>query len=450
MNNPLNAAYLSGRTPDALWDLGDASGSTMRDVSGNAHDGSYSGSPTLGSTGVDLDSDTAVAFPGNVANYGSVPAGSWMDRTATLGLGIWFKTTSSAAQFMVQRWEDSGGSAQIWGMDLQASDVIRNYIRLAGVNRIASTTIENLRDGNWHLAGMDYDGASMDLLVDGRYVSRQAFTGSLLTGSGIDVYVGRRNGNGTSPFNGSLAKAYFGDPLGEQGWLNLYQRGMRKRTRFYFPSSTTQSMTPAFDSMWEQTGSAARRLMVTTKSNTALAGTSISDSAATGTEDVLHRQYIAVNNPFTRHGTLSGTFSFAMRPSEGNAAADAYLQIVVKIIKPDGTLRGVAYAGHTATTVVTTGGAVNCELPTGNQSRYLLNIALTDTAYQAGDILVVELGARYNQATATTYTTAVRTGDPTGTVEHTMTNADAADRVPFIEFSQELPVEPRDGWGIAA
>lgn len=454
MNTRLNDAYLAGRTPDVLWDLGDASGSTMRDVSGNGRSGVYNGSPTLGDPGVDLDSDTAITLPGVVTNYGFASQAAWMERGDSIGVGIWFKTTSAANQYLVQRWEDAGGTVQIWGMDLQTSDVFRYYNQTAGVNKIVSTTLKNLRDGLWHLAGFEFDrtAGTLNGFMDGRLVqqSTPGSSGAMSTTSGVGIAVGRRNSTAGSGFNGSLSKVLIGDPIGEQGWLNLYQRGLRKRTRWYFPSSTTQALTPGYESSWESTASAARRLLSLTKTNTSLAGTSISDTAAAGTEDILHRQFIATNNPFTRHGTLSGTFSIAMRPSEGSASADAYLQVVVKIIKPDATLRGVAFAGHTATTVVATAGAVNQELATGNGSRYQKDIALTDTNYQAGDILVIELGVRYNQATTTTYTSAIRAGDPTGTFEHTLTDADTADRVPWIEFSQDLPVDARDGWGIAA
>ena len=52
-------------SPDFYWRLGDASGPTAKDSSGNQLDGSYSGGETFGQPGaVPGTSDTAVLFDG--------------------------------------------------------------------------------------------------------------------------------------------------------------------------------------------------------------------------------------------------------------------------------------------------------------------------------------------------------------------------------------------------
>lgn len=72
-----SAAVLAD-SPVGYWRLGDASGTTMADSSGGGHDGTYTGSPTLGATGLLTgDSDKAVVFNGS-SQYAQVPAGAWM------------------------------------------------------------------------------------------------------------------------------------------------------------------------------------------------------------------------------------------------------------------------------------------------------------------------------------------------------------------------------------
>src|SRR4051812_8284116 len=69
-------------SPLAYWRLGDASGTTMVDSSGNARDGAYTGSPTLGTTSLLLsDADTAVTLNGST-QYASVADAAWMDASS--------------------------------------------------------------------------------------------------------------------------------------------------------------------------------------------------------------------------------------------------------------------------------------------------------------------------------------------------------------------------------
>jgi hypothetical protein len=76
-----SAAVLAD-SPLAYYRLGEASGTTMTDSSGNSRNGTYAGSPTLGAPGlVTGDSDTAVTFNGT-SQQAQVAFGSWMNTTA--------------------------------------------------------------------------------------------------------------------------------------------------------------------------------------------------------------------------------------------------------------------------------------------------------------------------------------------------------------------------------
>jgi hypothetical protein len=73
--------------------LGEASGTTAADSSGNSHAGTYAASPTLGATGLIAgDSDTAVTFNGS-SQYVSIDNSSgWADGTSFTA-EIWVKAS---------------------------------------------------------------------------------------------------------------------------------------------------------------------------------------------------------------------------------------------------------------------------------------------------------------------------------------------------------------------
>jgi hypothetical protein len=92
------AAAVFTDTPAAYWRLGEPSGTTANDSSGNGNTGTYIGSPTLGSIGLLAgDSNTAVTFNGtsqwvDVGNASVIQVG-------TGSVEAWFKTSSPGTAF---------------------------------------------------------------------------------------------------------------------------------------------------------------------------------------------------------------------------------------------------------------------------------------------------------------------------------------------------------------
>jgi hypothetical protein len=92
-------------SPSAYWRLGETSGTSAHDTSGNGHDGSYvniygPSTPALGEPGALVgDTDTAVRFP-----YGQqkdVRAGFWSGlNSATFTLEAWVNTTATSLQLV--------------------------------------------------------------------------------------------------------------------------------------------------------------------------------------------------------------------------------------------------------------------------------------------------------------------------------------------------------------
>lgn len=207
-------------------------------------------------------------------------------------------------------------------------------------------------------------------------------------------------------------------------------------TRFYPHATATPGISPGF-AAWDRTTDAARRTLARTKQNSALTNTAKQAGATSAAWDVLHWQFVSEGLPSA--GTLSGTVEAWFMGFESAAQADSTPQLVVKVYDSTGTtLRGTALAEGTHTAVTfefadTASPGRQRRYPEGSQST-----TLTDTAYQSGDVIVVEVGIRHQGAGGSTQTATVRIGDPTATADLSGVDANTTDGVPWIEFSADL------------
>lgn len=208
------AALMASLGLDWWGRFGEASGATTLTDAAGGHNGTWTGSPTLGVAGlITGDSDTAVTLDGTGAQYGNVPYGSWLNRTTGLSMGVFYKTTDTGINYLLQRWGAAGGS-QVFGLDLQASNVARGYIRTAAVNRILAPSVTGLRNGSKHLLAIDWDGSTLRLLSDGAQVDSVAAAGTPQNPLAGDLEVGRRSaGTASDSMNGTLDEGWFGPSL---------------------------------------------------------------------------------------------------------------------------------------------------------------------------------------------------------------------------------------------
>jgi sulfur relay (sulfurtransferase) complex TusBCD TusD component (DsrE family) len=92
---PYESAVL-GDSPAGYWRLGESSGTTAVDLSGNGHDGSFVGAPALGVPGaVAEDPNTAVAFNG-ASQYAQVPYTAALNPAAPFTVEAWAKVSGGA------------------------------------------------------------------------------------------------------------------------------------------------------------------------------------------------------------------------------------------------------------------------------------------------------------------------------------------------------------------
>lgn len=150
-------------SPAGYWRMGEASGTTMVDSSGNGNNGTYLNGPLLGQAGALVgDPDTAASFDG-VNDTARVPDANSLDVGDSFTLEGWVKRSSvTKSQTLFNKGANgfqlvvmNGGSAsQVW-------------LRKAGVTTIAKSTVPVPADGAFHHVVATKDGTSVVIYVDG-------------------------------------------------------------------------------------------------------------------------------------------------------------------------------------------------------------------------------------------------------------------------------------------
>jgi len=176
------SAEVLADSPLAYYRLGEASGTTMTDSSGNGRNGTYSGGVTLGVAGLLTgDANTAADFNGST-QYGDITDGAWMDVT-TVTLEAWIKPDDlSALRFIVARdlGNFDGDNGRFWHLRV-TSDGKPELIFWASDGGSAQfvTGPTALTVGTrYHLAGT-YDGSVGRLYVNGSQVATASASGAI-------------------------------------------------------------------------------------------------------------------------------------------------------------------------------------------------------------------------------------------------------------------------------
>jgi len=198
-------------------------------------------------------------------------------------------------------------------------------------------------------------------------------------------------------------------------------------TRFYLPHSLHR-LTPAYAGGWTTTAGATRHSMQTVKMSEALASVPTPVGGYTGERSMMSRQYIS--DPLSGSGTITGTIKGQLRCQSPSITYDYCLAIVAKVVSGDGaTLRG------TLLTLIPS--SLQSEWATTLINRnFPVSTSVAEVAFQDGDRIVIELGAK---AFATGWYTNwyIRYGDSSGSdLPENETGTD--DYCPWVELSQTL------------
>ena len=165
------AAEVLADAPLGYWRMGEPSGTTMVDSSGNGRNGTYAGSPVLGGTGLIVgDVDTAVEFDGTAKRaYVTAPA-TWMQPTV-ITAECWIKPdviTGSHAIMNRANFDEAFGIPWSWYVHQSAAKVLgRIFVNGASTNSGDLTSVTNLVAASTYHVVLTFNGATARLYING-------------------------------------------------------------------------------------------------------------------------------------------------------------------------------------------------------------------------------------------------------------------------------------------
>jgi hypothetical protein len=202
--------------PSFYWRLGEGSGGTAADATGNGGSGIYVGSVTKGVQGAVGDSDTAVAFNGS----GLVASAAQVLGPQTFSVEGWFKTTTRRGGKLIGFGNSQTGTSSRYDRHVYMTDAGRLVFGVfAGTYPGSTQTIVSpagYNDGDWHhfVGALGRDG--MVLYVDGAPVGTNPTTvASFFSGywrAGGDNLNGWPSRPSSSSFSGVLDELAVYDP----------------------------------------------------------------------------------------------------------------------------------------------------------------------------------------------------------------------------------------------
>lgn len=212
-------------SPVGYWKLDDATGTTAVDSSGNAHDGTYENSPTLGVSPL-ITTGNAVTFNGSTQDV-SIPWNAAFQPTNRFSFEAWIKT--SAANGTIGCLFTGSGGGDLFYVAL-TSGKIEFDLWDSGDNGHQFLGSITLNDNVHHHVVCYYDGTKMlcsvDGALDGAGVSASITLETVSTAIQIGV---RKNNVGTRSggFAGTIDEvALYTTAPTQSRWLAHYNAGI--------------------------------------------------------------------------------------------------------------------------------------------------------------------------------------------------------------------------------
>ena len=193
-------------------------------------------------------------------------------------------------------------------------------------------------------------------------------------------------------------------------------------TRFYLPYSGTPSVSPAYNSAWEDTSIVARLNAVTTRISSTMTTVSFSDADATN-KDILYRQY--VSEPLAAQTIAAQTLKFQIRGIESGTGNNMYTAISVR-----------TWNGSTFQNIISGVLRDATELTTSLVNRQY-SVTTTAVTIAAGDRIIIEIGQGGDPATNQSHGGGLSIGD-NSTTDLGENNTDTAAYNPWVEFANTL------------
>jgi fibronectin type 3 domain-containing protein len=199
LGNTLSAAatLTVAVTPTGDWKFNDGSGTVAADSSGNAYNGTVSGS---GATWVPGYSGTALQFNG-VSNWIAFGTGPSVSGTNNFTVAAWIKTTAATAGRIIQ--QRDGGFNGEYMFTVNASGTLQFTLYGDSAYQFDFPTTATVNNGAWHHVVAVRNGAAGTIYIDGAQAATASGTVHNLAAT-IGTYVGRDVRDKNNNFNGII------------------------------------------------------------------------------------------------------------------------------------------------------------------------------------------------------------------------------------------------------
>lgn len=208
-----NAAVTAITSLIGRWKLDDTSGTVVTAAVGS--NGTYTGPPTQGVTGLVQDGGTAVTTDGSATTF-SVPA-----TTGQTSIAFWSAHGAGGAAGTPIMRDATSAAGSGWFIDISGTNPI---VRAAGTSHTVTTvTASTLRTGSRHLYVLQSDGTNVALFIDGTQVDTWVQAGAFST----LAWIFGKNGNVAGQFYGGTFDdvATFNALLSPTDVTNLWNSG---------------------------------------------------------------------------------------------------------------------------------------------------------------------------------------------------------------------------------
>jgi len=161
------AAAVLADSPVGYWRLGESSGTTMTDSSGNGHDGTYVNTPTLGQTGA-VPGNTSALFTAASTQRGVVTDRAALDITGALTLEAWVNCASYSSNRGVIAKYVTTSNQRGYVMTVNGSGNVLTVFSSNGSATKVTTTAAVIGLNTWrHVAVVYIPSTSIEIYIDG-------------------------------------------------------------------------------------------------------------------------------------------------------------------------------------------------------------------------------------------------------------------------------------------